>query len=109
MSHEQARDLLQLAQDELQKCHDQLGEMQPVDLAAFDKHVRHFCEVVQNMPMEDAALYNNAMNALGDALDALQQALHARRDELKQRIEHLNTSQGAHAAYSAADKKRKES
>jgi hypothetical protein len=99
MNHEKARLLLSQAEGFLIESHRKLVADEDVKLEGFEIIVRDLCEEISGMSKEDAKIYEKSLQALGDSLHALEEALKSKRDDMKNKIHELDAAARASSAY----------
>ncbi len=100
MSHERAETLMQEAEQALRQCQADFEDGREVNVQPVEAVSREFCEILQELPIEEVRRYEEPLKALMLGLEALQLLLQARRDELKNQIQGLGNQQRARDAYS---------
>jgi len=99
MSHKRAKEILDKAEIELNKCLKQVNDGEMVNVDDFDVSIREFCEVVTSMPREDAEFYKDSLMTLKEALDYMSDFLTKRKDEIGESMNSLASQKVAQTAY----------
>lgn len=72
------------------------------DLAGLDAKVQELCDAILDLPREEAAVYEQRLGALGEALETLKLGLENVQGEIEDELSSLDRRQKAAKAYTTA-------
>ncbi len=108
MSHERIAALFQHAETHLLACRDALNNDEMVDMKPFEGVIRELCDLLAQMPQEEAQQYETHLAAFGEALAALTTVMEQKRDHIQAQLADTGRQQKAHTAYRTPDNSKKD-
>ncbi len=99
MSHVEVQSLLQQCEDELLRCRDVLNEGNAPDMQHFQTIITQLCDFMTSLPREEAEFYAEHLQALNDALSAIETIMSAQKQAVQQNLNELENRKDAHTAY----------
>lgn len=84
------------------KTQEHVAQGGDADLSGLDAKVQELCDAVLDLPSEEAAVYEERLGALGEALENLKTGLEQVQGEVEEEISSLDRRQKAVKAYTTA-------
>ena len=86
----------------IKRCARLLEDNNSVDVTGLDTQVKKLCEQINGMDLAEAEKLNPRLTTLMEALNELGAALEEKRDEVRDQLGNIGSSQKASTAYSKA-------